>query len=68
MSASCSIDPDSLRSDSAGRLSGLFSLALFSWLHVMIVIQSSFASSLSFLVIKEISLTRLSELSHSSWR
>ena len=60
ISASCSMAPDSRRSESMGRLSSRFSLARLSWLRQITGTLSSLAMILS---IREISLTACWRLS-----
>ena len=62
MSASCSMEPDSRKSASCGRLSSRFSTARESWDRAMIGICNSLASALRPVVICETSCTRLSLL------
>ena len=62
MSASCSMEPESLKSESCGRWSVLCSLARESCDSVMTGTSSSLAIIFRFLVISEISCTRLSVL------
>ena len=59
-SASCSIDPDSLKSDRNGLLSFRCSRLLFSCERAIIGMSSSFARLLSCRVIDAISFTRFS--------
>ncbi len=62
MSASCSIEPDSRRSDSCGRLSSRCSTARLSWDRPITGTSSSLASCFRPRLISEISWTRLSLL------
>ena len=54
MSASCSMAPDSRRSESMGRLSSRFSLARESWERQM---TGTFSSLAMIFIIREMSLT-----------
>ena len=56
-SESCSIDPDSLKSDNCGFLSSLCSTCLDNWDKAMIGMFNSFASAFNPWVISEISKT-----------
>ena len=62
MSASCSIEPDSRKSDSCGRLSSRLSTARDSWDSAITGTDNSFAIAFSPWVIMLISSTRLSGL------